>query len=713
MTEMKNLIVVDITDNENTILEPTGIGATGDLNIKEIKANGTLLIKNTSQKSRLWNLTNDLKEVVNTNLDKVLNVGAVNPGQDFKREYEIQNIKGPCLNVVDVVDSERDISGTINNTFLYENANKANLKLGITNTLDVPITEITVIRDLPEIFQELEIKTSSIGTAEQAEEEGRRVLSWKIRGLGAKETANLEVYSTVVPKERKDQSLGPLKIDYLIDNKILTMINPEVRGETDSMSGVTRDEGSNPGSWDCNVEFINDSEFKVKLEVVKVTHKITTGTETVVSETPNHELEPDSSWDKDFPIESVNVPGLESEIVFTPLFGVITRVIGVINKEPTFYNVLSAEVHKEINPPEVVAYANTDMTIINTIPNKGTSTFDTLEIIDEIPRDFVPPLMKDVKIEVKNPDGNYELGGRAEFVEKLEIDPDDQSPDSKHVIGIKLIDIQKQVPAGAEIIVTYPLLAKNPRPEVRYNTPVEIKANVPVRGKDFVISPPEEPVLKIKYVQRKLKTLKSIKPGLSEGEFSISVRIQNKGDVELENVIVKDKIPSGFSLTEFTPPEGATHEVAEGELQVSLAEIRGGDSININYNCSGSGDYPRTEPNVVVLGRDGLEGPKASSESGAPPAGTETPKATVKGLGKEGLIYEVFLDIVKKLDRGIPAEKLADLLEEKRDSLPPGPVLHQILAFAKDMRNLGDKIVVGSLRDEVDAKINGFKSKYE
>ncbi|MFX0073707.1 MAG: hypothetical protein ACFFAO_21725, partial [Candidatus Hermodarchaeota archaeon] len=594
MTELKNLIVVDITDYENIILAPTGIGATEDHNIKEIKANGILMIKNSSDKSRLWNITCDLKEVINTNLEKALNVGSINPNQEYKRDYEIQNVKEPCLKVLEVFDAERDISVVANNAFLYENANKCNLKLSLTNTLDVPFTEITLIRDLPEILQNIEIKSPSIGTAEQTEEEGKKVLSWKIQGLDAKETATIEIFCTVIAKERKEQTLGGLKVNYLIDNKKLTMINPVVRGETDSMSGVTRDEGTNPGTWDCNVEFINDSEFKVKLEQVLVSHKIPTGEETVVDENPNIELDPDATWDRDFPIEAANVPELESEIVFTPLFAVITRIIGEIIKEPTFYPVLSAEVHKTINPPEVAAYANTDMNIINSIPNKGTSTFDSLEIIDEIPPDFIPPLEKDIKIELKNPEGTIEIQKREDFIENFGIEPNDQNPDSKHSILIKLKALEKQVPPDSEIIMSYPLLAKNPKPEVRYNTPVQIKANVPVKGKEFIISPPEEPVIKIKYVARKLKTLKSIKPGLTEGEFNITVRVQNKGDVELENIVVKDKIPEGFSLTEtnFDLP----YEMAGSEMEVKIIELKGSDSVNINYSCSGQGDYPRSEP---------------------------------------------------------------------------------------------------------------------
>ncbi|TFG07454.1 MAG: hypothetical protein EU539_04835 [Promethearchaeota archaeon] len=704
MAELKNLIVVDITDYENTILSPASIGATGEHQVKEIKANGVLLIKNTSDKSRLWNIACDLKEVVNTNLDKVLNVGSINPSEEFKRDYEIQNLKEPCLKVLEVFDAERDISVVANNAFLYENANKCNLKLSLTNTLDIPFTDITLTRDLPEILQDIEIKSPSLGSAEQLEEDGKRVLSWKIQGLGAKESATLEVYCTVVAKERKDQNLGGLKVNYVIDNKKLTMINPGVRGETDSMSGVTRDEGTNPGTWDCNVEFINDSEFKVRLEQVLVAHKIPTGEETVVDENPNVELDPDATWDKTFPIESANVPELESEIVFTPLFGVITRIIGEIIKEPTYYHVLSAEVHKTINPPEVAAYANTDMTIINTIPNKGTSTFDNIEILDEIPPDFIPPLEKDIKIEIKNPEGNIEIQQREDFMESFGIEPNDQSPDSNHLITIKLKNLKEQVPPDSEIIMSYPLLAKNPKPEVRYNTPVQIKANVPVKGKEFIISPPEEPVIKIKYVARKLKTLKSIKPGLTEGEFNITVRIQNKGDVELENIVVKDKIPSGFTLTEtnFDLP----YEMVGTDMEVKIVELKANESININYSCSGQGDYPRSEPIVNVLGRDGSSESAAASPVAAPPKPSELSQS------KSAQVHEIFTEIIQKVEKGITGVELGDLLENKRDALPAGPNLHQIMQFAKDLKeNL--KMLVGEARDDIINKLKDFKNKYE
>jgi len=307
-----------------------------------------------------------------------------------------------------------------------------------------------------------------------------------------------------------------------------------------------------------------------------------------------------------------------------------------------------------------------------------------------------------------------DISSREEFVQKILIDPSDQDFSHKHQIYVELHNLANELLPGKQMVISYPLLARNPRPptETKYMTPVKIDINSPVEGKSFIRSPDEEPELKVRYVKRKLKTLKSIKPGMSEGEFSIGVRVQNKGDVELENVLVKDIIPTGFSLTEFTPPVDATHEVVQvgdlSELHIKVPEIKGGSSVSINYNCSGSGDYPRSEPVIIVEGRGGGE---TSGSSETPQAMAESQKAHVED-SQAGKIHDTFIEIYKAVDRAPTGQVLGDILEKRRDEFPPGPILHQLLAFAKEMRALGDKIIVGSLRDEVMIKLQSFKSKY-
>ena len=211
-------------------------------------------------------------------------------------------------------------------------------------------------------------------------------------------------------------------------------------------------------------------------------------------------------------------------------------------------------------------------------------------------------------------------------------------------------------------------------------------------------------MIKIKYVARKLKTLKSIKPGLTEGEFTITVRIQNKGNVELENIVVKDKIPEGFTLTEtnFDLP----YQMVGSDMEIKIVELKGNDSININYSCSGQGDYPRSEPIVQVLGREGVGG------STSAPSATEVPKSSDLTQSKSVIVHEIFSNLFQKVEQGITGIQLAELLEAKRDQLPPGPILHQMMQFAKEIKE-NAKIIVGEARDKVITKLKEFKKKYE
>jgi hypothetical protein len=700
----ENLVVIDITDKIRVVLD-------GSQNTKDISGNGTLIVKNPTQRSRLWNLICNVKENVNTSLEaKELTVGTLNPAQDFIKEYEIGELKTSPLKIEEIFDTDKSDSGKVNNAFLYKTDNKCSLKLVLSNPLDLAILEVKVKREMPDFIQEIEMRNPSNGEARLKEEEGKRILSWELTSLDAQNNAELEIFFTVNIKELSSQEIGSLTVNYLINNYKLTMMDPEVRGLTDSMSGIDRDEGTQPGAWDCNVEFINESGFQVRLEDVKVSQTITTGVETVVSQTPDRVLNPDESWDFDFQVEAKDVPELSSEIGFTPLFVVIPRVVGEIIKESTIYDVLSATIDKGINPPEVDAYANTDMQITNTIINDGSSRIDKFFLSDETPPDFIPPAVKEIKILL----GDIDISSREEFVQKILLDPSDQDFVHKHQIYVELHNLANEFIPGKQLVISYPLLARNPRPptETKYMTPVKIDINSPVEGQSFIRSPDEEPELKVRYVKRKLKTLKSIKPGLSEGEFSIGVRVQNKGDVELENVLVKDIIPSSFSLSEFTPPVGATHEVVQvgdiSELHIKVPEIKGGSSLSINYNCSGSGDYPRSEPVIIVLGRSGGE---TTGSTETPQASVEPPKAHVADA-QAGKIHDTFLEIYKAVDRAPTGEVLGNILEKRRDEFPPGPILHQMLAFAKEMKALGDKIIVGSLRDEVMVKLQSFKNKY-
>ncbi|TXT63001.1 MAG: hypothetical protein BAJALOKI1v1_810015 [Promethearchaeota archaeon] len=699
MSEFKNLIIIDITDVEEPLLD-------GNQNVKQIKGSGTIAVKNPSKTSRLWNSVLNLKEVVNTNAQKSMEMGIINPGKSFEKSYTIENLEKPCLELEEIFDTNRELSDKVNNAFLFKEPNLCRLTIKLTNTLDKPITDINITRTLPAFVKKIEFGANETGEVNINESSDNTVVNWTVDSISANETVLLELNFKAIVESVEEKELGPTNITYLVENHHLTLMDPLIRGLTDSLSGVTTDESASPGTWECNVEFINDSEFKVKLEKVDVTHNVPTGTEHIVTEEPELELAPDKSWDYDFQVESKNVPELESSIKFTTLYKVIKRVKGKLTKESTIYKVIKAKVKKNITPPEVNAYANTDMTIENVVTNEGSALINSLRISDTIPVDFIPPEIKDIELRLFTKTETIELHKRDEFINNLKINPDDISPDKAHTITIELTKLSDYFEPNLEFKMGYPILAKNPKPETKYATPVEIGVNPQIKGKEYINRPEVEPEIKIKYVARKLKTLKSIRPGASEGEFDISIRIQNKGKVELENIMVKDKIPSGFDVINLYPEE-LDYKVSQSELTIQIVELEGNESISIKFTCVGSGEYPRTEPNIIVMGRGAFKqgsGTPAEAES-APSVSTITPKMKAE-------IHEFFKNLYDKLEQGIQSAELGDYIEKMRDKLPPGPVLHSFMKYTRTLKEKGDEVIVGSLKDEIIEKLKSFEDKY-
>jgi len=699
---MSDLIIIDITESEKVDLD-------GSSHLRDIRGEGKISIKNPTQKSRLWNLNCDLKEIVNTNLSsRELEIGIINSNQTHDTNYEIKDLKEPSLNVSEEFDTDLEIPAKMNDILRYNMDNKCKLTLHIKNPLEQSITNIKLSREIPQFFQELEIQNPNMGVAGLVEKEGKRYLNWDIVSLEEGKIAKLDIICIIHPENSEVKSLGALDVSYLINNYKLTYLSPEIRGLTDSMSGIDRDESSQPGLWECNVEFINDSEFQIRLEEVKVSQRITTGAETVVSQNPNRLLNPGQEWNYSFQIESKDVPELNSTIGFTPLYVVITRVNGEIHKEPTIYSVLNASIEKTINPAEVDAYANTEIKIENMINNSGTSMIKMLELSDELPSDFIPPLLNQIRIQM----GDIDITARSEYTKVLEIIPDDQNPEIKHSIHLILDNLQFS--PKSNLLIFYPLKARNPRPptEILYKTPVTLKVNSLIEGKYYKTIPAIQPEIKVRYVKRKLKTLKSIKPGTMEGEFTVSLRIQNKGSVELENIIIKDKIPQGFDLTEINRDTYKLESMGDySELEVKLDELKGNESLSLTYSCTGQGDYPRYEPLVSVLGRSSAEKKSSQIQQSSPSSEIKVSEIPIE---VKATINDVFQEIYKKIDQTITGNDLGNFIEKQRDKFPPGPILHQFMRYANDIKSFApEKIIVGSTREKVLLKLREFQQKYK
>jgi hypothetical protein len=324
-----DLIVVDVTENEKIILD-------GKLKEKTITASGKISIRNPSFKSRLWQLNCDLKETVNTSINsREISVDTLNPGQEYYLDYEISNLRGSSLKIDEYFDTSRSFPQK-SNGFRYHKDNQCIFQLTLKNPLGIPISNIKLQQEIPEFLHKIKINEPNLGNGAILEEVGKKMLVWDIVTLESQQQATFEILCDALLGEYSQKSLGELRITYLINNYKLTLFDPEITGLTDSLIRINNAEGSELNMWDCSIEFVNVSEFQVRLENVKIKNK---GSETVISQTPNRLLKPNEKWDYKFQLTLKDVPQLSSKIEFTPLFVLITRVRGEIIKESTILQV--------------------------------------------------------------------------------------------------------------------------------------------------------------------------------------------------------------------------------------------------------------------------------------------------------------------------------------------------------------------------------------
>ncbi|HMF32016.1 MAG TPA: hypothetical protein VKK79_11400 [Candidatus Lokiarchaeia archaeon] len=656
---------------------------------------------NPSDKSRIWNVKLDAGDIIGTNLTQEDSREGIEAGQSWDIDFSLEEIK-PILKLTEVINANADAS-EIDPFFVYNGKDTCAITISLENQIGVPIQNVTVTKVLPKFLKLLEVAETTGGNANLDRDSG--ILTWEINPIDAGQTVSCTVKGQTNIEDTEEKEGEKIEVKYEAPGAKHSQLSPQVLALTDTMNGVEKSEGSQPGTWDCEAELVNESTFDITLKKVEIENPIATGSEKVVDLEPNEVVQSEQSWKYKFTMESESVPQLNPVFDFTTNFIVETKIIGTQVKESTKYSVLRAEVEKVIEPPTVDAYANTDMNITVNVSNEGTAPVDSLKITDEIPLDFEMPTVEQIMVKITGGADERELS-----TDNLAVSIDDR------VITIDTFSLATEgilkMPPGAKMVVTYPIIARAPKPNTPYPTPVKISANTLVKGTPYEAVPTTAPEIGIRYVKRAIKTMKSVSPGANEGEFNVKVRLTNGGDVELENIQVKELMPEGFRITDYLPKEFVPQEVEGPGLLWNIPRIDANDSLTISYSVEGSGEYPRTEPEVVVDAGVSAAKKEASASASAEMEGEAPSIAGKKGAATA----ELFSSLTTAVQGVMPTRDVIAELENFRDGLGSigmaSPVMHDIGAFVQSMKKWDqNKPVVGGKLEDVMNKISEWREK--
>jgi len=706
--EKKEKIIVDIEEHESTKID-------GKNNIVEISGKGTLSVKNPSQESRLWNLDLKIDDLDFTNLPAEESNEALEPGSSWDFDYEVENLKEPILQLKEVFDTSKDEEGVNQNFVKLIGKDPASINITLTNVSEKSIQDIELKKVVPAYLTNVKILKTAPGEANF--DMDSKNLIWNIKKLGAEKTAELLVEGIPEIKDSSIKSGNEVDVTYTSDMNQRSKIQPSIEALTDTMTGIDKEEDdSKPGWWNCEIEFENESDFEVTVKSLIVTKPDSLGGDDIVNISPADVVPPHEFWTHDFSVESPSVPTINTKLDFTANFEVPTRIIGQIKKEASTFEVLETSVKKVIDPPKVKANANTNMQITDTITNEGTAPIDKLSFQDKIPKDFEAPGYEQIKSHIENAQGG-EVAVLGKQYATLALNPEDKEVGTPHEINIAFKNMEEVFKPGHKLVVSYPIIARNPQPNTRYETPVHTKSYTKVKGPAYEDTTPEMPVIGIKYVKRKVKTAKSISPAGKEGAFRVAVRIDNKGGVELENIKMVETLPPGFNASNFKPKDMEPEFKKEDEgakLIWRINRLDAGKRIKFKYIAEGSGEFPRTEPRVIIAEPESIKSAE-SAKSKAEQAPAVSEKDEEFKEKHAGPIHEIMTSLKDRLNQIMNAESAAAEIEKTRDEVissgKSSPVLHEFMTKARELKKLGNKMIVGSKLDALLKDIDNWEGR--
>ena len=706
--ENKGKIILDVTETEVTELDDKN-------NVNSIEGTGMLKVINQSEEHRLWNLNlkcDKISEAVSTTLNEASAKESLEPKNSWDFDYKLISMKEPILKLTETFDTSKN-EGGVNNNFVLKAPDASIITFVLENKTSKSIQKIVLKKQLPAYLKGLTVGKCSSGSPDLNLDE--KTIAWSIPSIPAGEDASLEIEGRCEIDDSAVKSGNAVDITYESDMNTRSGVEPSIEALTDTMTGVDQEEDdSKPGWWNCEIEFENESDFEVTVKKLTVSQKEAGVENSIVHITPSDIVAAGATWTNKFSVESPSVPTIAQTLDFTANYAVPTRIIGTIHQIPKTFNVLETSLAKVIDPATVKANANTDMKITNTLINEGTASIDTMVLSDVIPKDFEAPSYDQITLAILNGAGdNIMTVGKENAT--LKITPEDKESTAVHTIFIEFVGLNANFRPGCKLVMSYPVIARNPQPNVVYETPVETTTYTSPKGPGYKDTTKEVPVIGIQYVKRKVKMAKSINPAGREGAFNVTVKINNKGGVELQKFKIIEVIPAGFTAGEFKPADMKPEFSEDGDASQicwKIDQLDAGQALKFQYVVEGSGEYARTEPQVIFEELDSVK----KDLSSEPIIGEGKSAGDQEFKSKNaGVVNDILADLTAGLQKVVKHNIAADLIEKTRDQLlesgKSSPALHEFMGVARDLRAGGEKMLVGSSLDDVIEKIRGWKSR--
>ncbi|MGQ4873106.1 MAG: hypothetical protein ACP6IY_03435 [Promethearchaeia archaeon] len=479
--------------------------------------------------------------------------------------------------------------------------------IAMKSLFEKPITNVKVVKTIPDDFTNPNIISNTIG---KAEIEGNQII-WTIEELEPEQIVMLKFTMDIFADSIESRKTGLIEVTYEAKSSFagglaIEKFDAYTRNRF-YVDTIERDE--EPGVWDCKLVFENTSEFIIQLFNADV-YAPEDETKKLVDIDPNDvpQLPADARWESvPWVYESDDYPSFRKKLEFRVMPDFQTIVNGTITIEDVELSVASitgdviysiAEITEEtergvaeegeIQVITVPTYKEKDVNASLKLENDGSAPLNEIVVIQQYFSDeFMPPIVEEIQVII---DGNQiELSEEAVIIEN-------------NILKIELKNLSEGIgmfEPGSVMEIKYPIHCNNPPQDARFESEIIYLANTLPVSQELEFKP-VVPVIEAIHIRRKFRIGKEVVPIGELGEYQIILTVENIGNSPLQNLVLLDKVPDSFEYGEYSLEPAVTDEVGADTLKWTIEKLEEGEKLEITYKIKGSGDYRPSEAQLAL-----------------------------------------------------------------------------------------------------------------
>ncbi len=367
-----------------------------DGKIKESQLIGKVFIKNSGIGDKIWDIKVNIHDPSSDmKIGKQYIIQELNPHEEWSQEFTFDAPSEPPLKIIENVSNvtfDMERSTRVSPILLKNVQNHLFFTIIVENTNPNDIHNLEIFKRLPDTVQKIvECKTES-GHMEY----DRGHIAWRIDLLPHGQKVALTCKAAV---ETKPTTSGKIQVRYAIREKFEDFF-------VESLTGLTRmgdflsikEKDMKPGVWDCEVSFLNRSEFSIQISNYEVKLNASDNTSFVNLREP---LRLNPGEKHDFPkweLESATRPAFYKHMDYSVLPDIIYTRAGRFQIEEVGVNVFDVEARKEFSQTTFPSFKEGSLDCTIKLKNSSTVPLNHFYIQDTISKHFIPPAKETIQV---------------------------------------------------------------------------------------------------------------------------------------------------------------------------------------------------------------------------------------------------------------------------------------------------------------------------